>query len=399
MVANLMRVPLVALASLSLAGAVPGPVASAGTAVSLADPAPSAGLRSIPDQVRERIGRGRYPGAAFAVARGDRVLLSGAVGVSNVAAGTPLRTDSIFELMSMTKPVTAVAAMILVEEGRLALDAPVSGTLPEFASFGVAGAPPLTLRHLMTHTSGIGFGRLPTGESRPTLAEHVREIAARPMTTPAGSRWEYSGLDGPDVIARMVEVAAGEPYEQFVRRRIFTPLRMRDTTYSPSPRQSRRLVRLYAAREGSITEAQPMFPQLSYPSGGAGLYSTVDDYLRFAGMLANDGALGGVRILAPATVAEMRRSQLAAGFPGLAPGLGFGLLMRTVADPAAARSSLPAGAYGWSGAYGTHFWIDPSSGLAAVWMISLANAGGAGSADALDFEQMVTQACAHDRRC
>lgn len=397
MMAAFMRAPLLALASLSLT--VPAVVSQAGSVATLIESAPDAGLRSIPSQVGERIARGRYPGAAFAVARGDRVLLSGAAGVSNVAARTPLRADSIFELMSMTKPVTAVAAMILVEEGRLELDAPVSRTLPEFASFGVAGAPPLTLRHLMTHTSGIGFGRLPTAEARPTLAEHVREIAARRMTTPAGSRWEYSGLDGPDVIARMVEVAAGEPYDQFVRRRIFAPLRMRDTTYSPSPRQSRRLVRLYAARDGSITEAQPMFPQLSYPSGGAGLYSTVEDYLRFARMLANDGALDGVRILSPGTVAEMRRPQLAAGFPGLAPGLGFGLLMRTVSDPVAARSPLPAGAYGWSGAYGTHFWIDPNRGLAAVWMIGLANAGGAGSADALDFEQMVTEACAHDRRC
>lgn len=381
-----------ALAALGIGGCATPPDSPA-----LSEASSTSGLGALRSQVEERVSQGRYPGAVYAVARGGSLLAIEAVGAADVETQAPMRADSIFRTMSMTKPVTAAAAMILVQEGKLDLDAPVSRVLPEFAAFGVPGAPPLTARHLLTHTSGIGFGSIPT--KRVTLAEHVRGIAARPMKVPAGSEWAYSGFDGPDVVARMIEVIAGEPYDRFVKRRIFDPLGMKDTGYSLDPAQQQRLVGLHAAKDGSIIKSPPLLPDPSYPSGGAGLFSTAADYLRFARMLAGDGALDEIRVLTPRSVAEIRRAQLVAGFPGLAPGLEWGLLVRRLADPAAAKSPLPVGAYGWSGAYGTHFWVDPATGLAAVWMINLSTAGGAASPDALDFEQMVAAACRTDRRC
>lgn len=352
---------------------------------------------SVREQVASGIAQGRYPGAVFAVARGGQVLDIEALGVAHIGTGTPMRVDSIFRTMSMTKPVTAVAAMILVERGKLELDAPVTRILPEYANFGVPGAPPLTLRHLLTHTSGIGFGTIPA--ERTTLEARARSTAARTMKVPAGSQWAYSGVEGPDVAARMIEVAAGESYDSFIRREIFEPLGMKDTGYTLSAEQETRLVELHAAKDGKVSISPPPLPQMLYPSGGAGLYSTAPDYLRLAQMLASDGALDGARILSRGSVEEIRRAQLPGGFAGLLPGVGYGLLVRHIVDPVAAGSPLPKGAFGWSGAYGTHFWVDPATGLTAVWMINLSNAGGAGSPDALAFEKMVTEVCATARGC
>lgn len=359
--------------------------------------APAADLGGLSGEVNQRVEKGRYPGAVYAVAKGERTLALQALGKADITTRAPMRPDSIFRLMSMTKPVTAVATMILVEEGMLDLDAPVSRYLPEFSTFGVEGAPQLTLRHLLTHTSGIGFGKIPT--KTPTLAERAREIATRKMPMPVGESWAYSGVDGPDVVARVIEVVAGEPYGGFVKRRIFDPLGMVDTTYALTAQQQARLVGLYQAKDGVIDKGVAPFPEFAYASGGAGLYSTVPDFMRFSQMLAGGGKRGSVQILTTRSVEELGKSQLPPGFKGLPPGIGAGLLMRVVVDPAAAGSPLPAGAFGWSGAYGTHFWIEPSSGVSAVWMINLTNAGGAGSPDALDFERLVEEACSADRRC
>jgi CubicO group peptidase (beta-lactamase class C family) len=382
--------------SLGLACAITlGVRAYAGSPAASANPA--TGLSAIRSQVENGIAAGKYPGAVFAVARRDHVLDIEAVGVADIDTRAPMRRDSIFQLMSMTKPVTAVAVMILADQGKLKLDDPVSRWLPEFASFGVPGAPRLTLRHLMTHTSGIGFGALPSKPS--SLEQRAKEAAARRRTVPAGKEWSYSGIEGPDIVARVVEVAAGEPFEHFVKRRIFDPLGMKDTTWHPSPEQRQRIVGLYGSSNGKVAKMPGPFALPDQPSGGYGLYSTAPDYLRFAQMLAGGGTFGGRRILSAAATAQLHAVQLKAGFPGLPPGLDWGLLMRRVDDPVAAGSPLPAGAYGWSGAYGTHFWIDPATGLAAIWMVNLTTAGGAASPDALAFERMVTAACRTDRRC
>lgn len=362
------------------------------------EPAPSAqplaGLRS---QVEARVAAGRYPGAVFAVAHGDKLLVLDAVGTSDLATRTPMRSDTIFRTMSMTKPFTAAAAMILVEEGKLALDDPIGTVLPEFAGYGASPASAITLRQLLTHTSGLDKDEYPVPLM--SLQQRVKATAAKPVAAPAGSRWAYSGILGPDVIARMIEVAAKEPFEHFVKRRIFDPLAMKDTGWQLTPSQGERLTGLYQAEGGKIQQVPMLAIVPDQPAGGYGVYSTAPDYLRFALMLAGDGSLNGVRVLSEASVKEMRSAQVPLGFPGLPPGLEGGFLMRRIGDPVSSGSSLARGTYGWSGAFGTHFWIDPGTGLVAVWMINLVNAGGAGSPDAADFERMVTQACTVDIGC
>ncbi|HET9161544.1 MAG TPA: serine hydrolase domain-containing protein [Caulobacteraceae bacterium] len=361
--------------------------------------ASAAGLNSLDAELAKGVASGRYPGAVFIVANDKAVLHQGAIGEGDVERHTPMRPDTIFRLMSMTKPVTTVAAMILVDEDKLKLDDPVSKYLPEFQGFA-PGGPPLTIRHLLTHTGGLGFGSIPSpGAPAPTLAGRVKEIAARPSPAPVGQRWTYSGLDGLDIVARVVEVISGEPYERFLKRRIFDPLGMKDTTYVLSAEQKRRLVGLYAPKAGGFEASSSPLADLGYPSGSANLYTTGPDFARLAQMLAGGGVYKGVRVLSSAAVRQMSSPQLPLGYPGLQPGLSWGLGMRRVADPALLKSSLPLGAYGWSGAFGTHFWVDPKTRLVAVWMINLTTAGGAGSPDALAFENAVVKACRSDRRC
>ena len=359
----------------------------------------SAAELSLEAAISNGIASKRYPGAVYLVSVGDRLVFQASLGVADIDTNAPMQRDSVFRAMSMTKPVTAVAVMMLVDEGKLQLDQPVSKYLPEFgdARGEADGQPRVTLWHLLTHTGGGGFGGIPVGAK--SLEERTLKVASLKPSTPPGARWAYSAVDGFDVLARVVEVVSGQRYETFLKEHLFDPLGMKDTTYTPDANQKARTVGLYAAKNGVIAPDRPPFPDVSYPSGGAGLYTTGPDTLRLAQMLANDGALGDVRILKPSTVREMSRAQLADGFPGLQPGLAWGLGVRRVENPQNLKSPLPAGAFGWSGAYGTHFWVDPRRKLAAVWMINLTNAGGAGSPDALEFERLVMTACDSDPRC
>lgn len=359
-----------------------------------------AGFSDVDAAIASGVAAGKYPGAVYLIAKGGKIIHYGAVGAAIVETKSPMRMDSVFRLMSMTKPVTAVAALLLVDDRKIALDDPVSHYLPEFVGYGAAkktDPSTVTIRQLLTHTSGIGFGSI----ARPgeTLAERVQKIASKPLPTAAGQKWQYSGYDGLDVVARIVEVVSRQPYDRFVKQRIFDPLEMEDTAYSLTVEQQTRLVGLYAATNGKITISAPPLPPTTYAGGGAGLFSTGPDYIRFAQMLSQRGKLGSVRILSSASVAELSKIQLLSGFPDLQPGLAFGLGVRVVGDPVALKSPLPSGAYGWSGAWGTHFWVDPSRRLSAVWMINTTTAGGAGSVDALTFERLVMHACATDKRC
>lgn len=348
--------------------------------------------RTLDTTIESRIAEHRYAGAVFAVARRDEVLHEAAVGLANIEAHAPMRTDTIFRQMSLTKPVTAVGVMILVDEGRIDLDAPVSSYLPELSGYVLEGAP-VTARHLLTHTSGFGvFGTFPTPAPDLTLEGRIHQLSALTPSVRPGAQWQYSGFDGFDILARLIEVTSGDPYDVFMQRRVFVPLGMHDTTFTLSQAQTTRLAGLYGSEGGAIRATPPVFQMPAYPAGGAGLYSTVPDMLRFAQMLANEGQLGGVRILSASAVGQMRSEQLAANFAGLNPGMAWGLGVRVVADPAELHSALNRGAFGWSGAYGTHLWVDPTTGVAAVWMISTTTGGGAGSPHAEDFERLVMEA-------
>jgi CubicO group peptidase (beta-lactamase class C family) len=392
---KLTMLAMVCITALTACSSAPAPPALETFAASELDE-----LQDLDAVIETRVKAGRYPGAVFLVANADQVLHEGAVGEANVESHTAMRSDSIFRMMSMTKPVTAVAVMILVDDKKVALDDPVSRYVPQFVGFGAEHPQeptPITIRHLLTHTAGLGFGSMFFIEDN--LKARIDEIVRDGPGDPPGKKWQYSGFDGFDILARVVEEASGESYDRFLQRRLFEPLGMKDTGYVLDASQQARLVGLYKPASGTFKAATSFLADVKYPAGGAGLYSTGADYIKFAQMLAGRGAYGSVRILSTAAVDEISKEQLAAGFPGLPAGLGWGLGMRRVADPAALKSPLPAGAFGWSGAYGTHFWVDPAHHLTAVFMINLTTAGGAASPDALDYEQIVMRACKTDEHC
>ncbi|MFT3727913.1 MAG: serine hydrolase domain-containing protein [Terricaulis sp.] len=353
---------------------------------------PRTAWRQIDAAVASRVSAHRYAGTVFAIARGDAVLHEAAVGYADIGAATPMRRDTLFPQMSLTKVVTAVGVMVLVDEGKINLDAPVRQYLPELAGYELEGAP-VTVRHLLTHTSGFGvFGSIPPATPDLTLAQRVQQLAEKHPSIRPGTRWQYSAFDGFDILARTIEVTSGQDYAAFLRARVFDPLGMHDATFSPTPAQRRRIAKLYGEHDGQLQPATAPFAMPAYPAGGGGLYASADDMLRLAQMLANHGARGNVRVLSAAAVAAMRSQQLAPNFPGLSPGLAWGLGVRVMGDPEAAHSALNRGAFGWSGAYGTHLWVDPNTGVAAVWMICTATGGGAGSPHAEEFEHWVMAA-------
>ncbi len=310
-----------------------------------------------------------------------------------------MQLDTRFHIASMTKPITAVAAMILVEEGRLSLDDPVSRYLPAFASLEVALDPsdrrpdatrpldtPLRVRHLITLQSGIGgyaetdnafdrAWRSPDIEAPAlgSLADRVALVPRLPLYEAPGVRWRYGWSF--DVLARVVEVASGRAFDAFLEERIFEPLGMDSTGYPDALPPDVRLATLYT-HDGSgaliaETRLAPIYGR-GWTSGGGGLVSTAPDYMRFALMLAGGGSLDGVRILDPETVAEMTRLQVPSGVledMGI-EGLGWGLGVSVVADGEAAIMPANTGDYWWSGRFGTHFWISPAKRTVVVVMQS-----------------------------
>lgn len=378
---------------LSIIG-MPDHVADARIPITRVDATP--GLPGINTDIEKRIMDGRYPGAVVVVAKGMEVLHSAALGVSDIETGTQMTMNSIFRAMSMTKPVTVVAAMQLVEQGKLELDAPVAQYLPELSTHSHSEGTALTLRHLISHTGGQRFTfLLPEGVT--TLDERMRELAQERLSNPPGTVWRYNGVDAFDIVARVVEVVSAQPYAQYLEQHIFKPLGMNDTGYVVPPRHRDRLVAVHKAKKGMVQKSTPR--DFNYSSGGAGLYTTAPDYSSFAQMLANGGVLGNVRVLGKKGVDQIGSEQLSVDFPGLTGEFAWAMGMRRVSRQSQQYSPLPAGSFGWSGAYGTHFWVNPESGFSAVFMINLTNAGGAGSPDAFDFERLVTDACNTDPRC
>jgi CubicO group peptidase (beta-lactamase class C family) len=303
----------------------------------------------------------------------------------------------------MTKAVTAVAALILIEEGRLGLDDPVARWIPAFADARVATShdarpdgtfamvpadPAPSVRHLLTFASGIGPGLDDAGDltrlweerglDAPglggTLAERVERVAALPLFEHPGERWRYGG--SADVLARVVEVASGEPFDAFLARRIFAPLGMTSTGFLPPPEQRAEIARVYTQDEhGDLVLAPREDQRLDWTPGGGGLVSTVGDYLRFALMLWNEGAYDGVRVLSPETVRAMREPHVPSGvlastgdFGGsyTLEGLGWGLGVAVTVDADGTPYPDRDGDFWWAGYFGTHFFVSPSTGLVGV---------------------------------
>jgi CubicO group peptidase (beta-lactamase class C family) len=358
------------------------------------------------------------------VARNGRIAHLEAQGLADIEAGKPMRTDSIFRIASMTKPVTATAIMMLVEEGKIRLSDPVSRFVPGFDDAEVAilrqggapssgfgggpggGAAPdyytvpaeraLTIVDLLTHTGGVMSGTVGNAGGNPLFNTREQQglgwaegLADVPLDFQPGERWSYSGLGGFDVLARIVEIVSGQTFEAFLQQRIFAPLDMEPVGFWATDAERERLVANYSGgQNGLAPNSNPdMLQSRRYFSGSGGLIATAEAYGRFAIALSNDGAFGDVRLLSPASVRLMMSPIVPDSLPGRSRGEAYGLGGRVVSDPAARLSLLSAGSYGWSGAYGTHFWVDPAEDLVAILMIQ-GPGGGLSSA----FETAVMQA-------
>jgi CubicO group peptidase (beta-lactamase class C family) len=341
-------------------------------------------------------------------------------GLRDVEAGLPLARDTLFRVFSMTKPVTAAAVMILVDQGSLRLDDPVAAYVPELADLEVhtgavdevvstEPARPMTIRHLLTHTAGFSYwfqplspvaaqydtvlnaGRFEPWRFDPAhggLSGLAKALAKVPLVSQPGATWHYSlALE---VAGLVVERASGRRLDTFMTERIFTPLAMHDTAFSVRPDAAGRFASMYGPTpEGGLelleaAGSSPLLGEVPGLSGGGGLVSTIDDYAKFAQMLANRGTLNGQRVLSETAVAEMMRSQLepaqlaelpmlaAFGLGGTGEGLGFGLGGAVVVDPDATTIPAYRGEYAWGGAASTTFWVDPVNELVVVFMTQLA---------------------------
>ncbi|MFT3763254.1 MAG: serine hydrolase domain-containing protein [Pseudoxanthomonas sp.] len=352
-------------------------------------------LQRLDDFLRKATGAHGYLGVVSVVSLDGEAAEVAAYGHRDLARREPMRPDAIFRLYSMTKPITSVAALMLVEEGKLSLDDPVSRYLPEFSSLrclcgdGDHAAPPPrmpTIRNLMTHTAGFATDasehpkaaqqlRHVAPEQAGNLADYARRVAQAPLAEAPGTHFHYDGVNT-QVLARVIEVVSGQPFGEFLRRRIFTPLRMKDTGFEVPEAQRGRVADLTRMDDdGQLRLADtdsarhPGVRLNRYDNGAGGLYSTAADYLRFARMLANDGELDGVRLLSRKTVDLMMRDQLAGFDPplaGPAPGEGFGLGGYVVTDVAKRGRLGSEGQFGWSGAASTYFTIDRKERLVAI---------------------------------
>ncbi len=371
--------------------AQPLPVAKKSDDVGIA----SERLERIRRQMNSDVESKRIPGAVLLIARNGKIAMITAVGFQDRKASAPMQPNTIFRIASMSKPITTVAAMILSEEGKLDIGAPVAQYLPEFKNVkvGVEKAEPkrpMLVQDLMRHTSGLTYGFFGTTKvdemyrnsgffGAKSLAEMVKGIAALPLLHQPGEFWEYSVST--DVLGRVVEVASGMDLDQFVKEKVTGPLKMVDTGYYLSAAQASRMAKPDAviSMSGDPTVKPPIL------SGGGGMLSTAGDYARFSQMLLNGGQLDGVRILSPKTVALMTSDQLPAsverhttlaltlGAFGPTPeaGTSFGLGFAVRTDPG--RSPIPGsvGDFSWGGIAGTLFWVDPKEKLVAVLMMQV----------------------------
>ena len=375
-------------------------------------------LKRIGVAMQRHIDAGKIQGAVTALARRGKVVHFEAHGLMDVPAERPMDRDAIFIMMSSTKAVLGVAAMMMIEEGLFRPSDPVGKYIPELADMQVAvlkdpadkdispgrvdrGNPPahrlvpaktpITIEHLLTHTSGLmsgGLGAAVSGrgkESRGTLASYIPTLAEVPLDFQPGSRRAYSGTTGLDVVARIIEIVSGIPFNEFVQTRIFDPLEMNDTHYNLPPSKASRRVAIRGA------DMSGWFDQSTYFSGSVGLSSTARDYLHFQQMLLNGGELFGRRVLGPRTVTMMTSDHVGhlsdRGRKGGLPGRGAGYAVGVVLDPIAADSRRSAGAFGSGGAFGTVSWSDPAEQIAAVIMLQQPY-----GAAIYDFENAVRQA-------
>lgn len=365
------------------------------------------GLDGVKAAMQQHIDNGDLTGAVTAIARRGKLVHFEAQGVRDIDTQEPMRSDDIFRMMSSSKPTTGVAVMMMLDEGKLSLDDKVSRFIPEFRNPKVAvvaeGADiprdagltgsyvidqvklvpairEITIKDLMTHTSGLssrGNGAYINQVRHlqdDTLASYAARLGPAALDFQPGSRWEYSAVDGIDMLLRIVEVVSQTPADVFMRERVFEPLEMKDTYYNLPPAKADRLLKFYAKEDGKWTRQHPYFGNgpTRWVSGSSGLLSTAHDFIQFHQMLLNKGELNGKRLLKPESVALMSTNHtgdLFHGVRGDVNGLGFGLTVQITQDPVAANSGRLPGAFGWYGAYGTTTWTDPADQMTVAMLV------------------------------
>lgn len=367
----------------------------------------SDGLKRIDETIQEHIDSGHIQGAVTIVARHGKVVHFSTHGQMDAKTSRAMEPDAIFRMASSTKPVLGVAAMMMNEEGKFSPTDPVSKFIPEFADMNVAvlaeptdrdvspvwinpkgDVPkhrlvpvntPVTIHHLLTHTSGLrsgGLGSAIDTQSRrgkdDTLATYVPKLAKVPLDFQPGTRWSYSPGTGLDVVARIIEIVSETPFDQFLRERIFDPLEMNNSYFNlPSDKQSKRFVIAGSKGWAKLKGWGPT----KYVSASGGLSSVAEDYLHFEQMLLGGGELFGHRLLRPESVKLMSTNQVGNLYSGLTgrkkgrKGMGFGYTVAVTLDPESAANNRGTGAFGWGGAFGTQSWTDSENELVAVLML------------------------------
>jgi CubicO group peptidase (beta-lactamase class C family) len=379
-------------------------------------------LQRIHELMQQNIDAGNFAGAVTLVARHGRIAHFETHGMMDLDAKKSMAEDAIFRIMSMTKPIVGVSVLMLLEEGKISLNDPVSNFIPQLKDLEVAVplpsapsspfAPPsqapqdpsfytlpavreITIRDLLTHTSGLVSGPISMSQNAKviykegeTLTDYIPRLGSVPLEFQPGTKWAYSAQAGIDTLVRIVEIISGQTFDKFLEHRLFEPLGMKDTCFYPGEALKPRIATLYRKTPNGLQkQSDPVFMNGTYLSGGGGLFSTAEDYLRFGLMLANGGEFEGKRILGRRTIEMMRAIHIPDTLPGRKPGEGFGLTVRVISDFGAAGTALSNGSFGWSGAFGTHFWVDPEEKIVAVLMTQ------GGSIElTVDFETAVMQA-------
>ncbi|MBR5309124.1 MAG: beta-lactamase family protein [Clostridia bacterium] len=358
--------------------------------------------RSITDVAGFDLENNNIFGSSYLVYQNGKVILKKHFGVKNPESGENVDDSTIYRLASMTKPISAVAALILCERGLLSLEDKVAKYIPSFENIhvvtpegedlGIVKNPP-TVKHLLTHTSGIGSTKNPRldDNARDSIAGMTELFVSAGLDFEPCSMQAYSGIAAFDVLGHIIEIVSGIPYGEFVRREIFQPCDMRDATFEPTDGQWQRIITMHArvddknavgnTTEGCVFESFPCTHNLA----GAGLASTLDDYAKFAKMLLDGGVYNGKRILSEGNIRLMSTPHASEDIMHGNERWGLGVRVITSEN----YGALPVGTFGWSGAYGSHFWVDPVNKIFAVFMKNSRFDGGSANKSAVRFEKAV----------
>jgi CubicO group peptidase (beta-lactamase class C family) len=343
-------------------------------------------LAKVPEKMKELVAADEISGAVTCIATRDKIVQLEAVGLADVKNNTPMKTDDLFWIASMTKPITGASIMMLQEQGKLSFDDPVSKYIPEFANIKTPSGKPanLTIKHLMTHTSGVAEVSGPEGHTVKNLAALIPLFVDKPTQFEPGTEWRYCQT-GINSLGRIIEIVSGESYPDFVQHHLLEPLGMKDTTFYPTADQMKRLAKSYKKDPATgklVVSEISMLSGIDFTShdrialANGGLFSTAPDYARFMQMLMNGGTLDGKTYLKRESVKLMTTSQTGDLKAGFVPARhGWGCCTCIVLESKEITSMLSPGTFGHGGAYGTQAWADPVKGVAYILMIQRADVG------------------------